>query len=150
MVSVARPAASASGETEAPAASVAPSLDRKPISGPGFTPPPLPETNGKQSRAGRVGPYTYRNYRANKCLDILNASPYTGAPAVHYTCLAGRSSQLWWEWMTEMNESGYSRLFGNNLSGYCLHTDGTNIPTKQFRCITLPSRSSIPPRSTPA
>lgn len=126
-----------SSVAEAPATVTAAGMERLAISGPGYTPPPAPDLAGRQAEGQWHGPYTYRNARANKCLDILGASLERLAPAVQYTCVAGGRSQMWWDYIFEMDGFFYNRLIGNNYSGMCLHVDGKNIPIKQIGCAML-------------
>lgn len=127
----------ASSAPEAPAAVAAVGMERQAISGPGFTPPPAPDMRGRQVQGQWHGPYTYRNARADKCLDILGASTEMLAPAVQYTCVAGGRSQMWWDYIFEMDGYFYNRLIGNDYSDMCLHVDGKNIPIKQLPCTML-------------
>lgn len=125
--------ASASPEVAAPPAG----MERLAISGPGYMPPPAPEMQGSSAQAAWYGPYTYRNARANKCLDILGASKERLAPAVQYTCVAGGLSQMWWDYIFEMDGFFYNRLIGNGNSDMCLHVDGKNVPIRQLDCTML-------------
>jgi hypothetical protein len=131
------PASAAAGRA-APDAAAA--LDRVQVDRADLTPPPAPVVGGVQLRGTWLGPYTYRNARAGKCLDIEGASTASLAPAVQYNCVAGGVSQMWWEWKTEGDGFIYFRLLGNAHSRLCLHADGRNIPIKQVGCATLPNQ----------
>lgn len=137
--------ASASPEVAAPVAG----MERLAISGPGYTPPPPPDMEGMRVQGTWHGPYTYRNARANKCLDILGASKEPLAPAVQYTCVAGGLSQMWWDYIFEMDGFFYNRLLGNNYSGLCLHVDGKNIPIRQLGCTMLENQHFLTEGNNP-
>ncbi len=139
------PSASASPEIAAPAVG----MEKVAISGPGFTPPPTPDMRGSRAVGEWHGPYTYRNARNNKCLDILGASKERLAPAVQYNCVAGGLSQLWWDYIFEMDGYFYNRLLGNNYSGMCLHVDGKNIPVKQIDCTMLENQHFLTDSQSP-
>jgi hypothetical protein len=101
-------------------------------------PPPLPRSaDGVQAQAAAwVGPYTYRNLKSGKCLDILGASKSVGATAVQYTCVAGGLSQMWWVLVNNHGETYETIQLGNAWSGLCLDTwtFAVNWPVKQNTC----------------
>lgn len=101
-------------------------------------PPPPPVTNdGVQLQGSWIGPYTYRNLNSGRCLDIRGASKDSGAQAVQYRCIAGRTSQMWYLWHTEGDGSIDFHLIANGNSGKCLEpipSATRGAPLLQYNC----------------
>lgn len=99
-------------------------------------PPPLTK-DGVQAQGSWIGPYTYRNLNSGKCLDVRGASKDSGAQAVQYRCIAGRTSQMWYLWHTEGDGSIDFHLIGNGNSGKCLEpipSATRGAPLLQYDC----------------
>lgn len=82
-------------------------------------PPPAPiGPDGVRMQGSWSGPYTYRNYHSGKCLDMSGTAE--GAAAVQRQCLAGYTSQAWYEWFYMGDGSIAYFLLSNGFTGQCI------------------------------